>query len=113
LAAAHNKGLHADLRRLRQALNAMDIRLPILHMNADYILPVAEKNYGICGLKNYRSGCYEGARFIDSMGQEWFVDSAEVLGYSSILHTSVGGMRISLLKLSFASVWVRSIPLMS
>lgn len=79
----------------------MDIRLPILHMNADYILPVAEKNYGICGLKNYRSGCYEAARFIDSVGQEWFVESAEVLGYSSILQYLRWGNENKSIKVKF------------
>ena len=59
----------------------MSIELPVLSFHSGYILPVSREEYGICGLVNFESGCFEKVRFIDSFGQEWFVEAVENHGY--------------------------------
>ena len=61
----------------------MNIELPVLAIHKNYILPVKAKEYGLCGLLNFERGCYDDVRFIDSMGQEWLVDSYKFLGYKN------------------------------
>lgn len=60
----------------------MNIELPILHINNDYILPVSKKEYGICGL-NKSEEFYKKARFIDINGQEWIIKDVKVIAFSS------------------------------
>jgi hypothetical protein len=63
----------------------MKIELPVLSIHKNYILPVKAKDYGLCGLVNFERGCYDGVRFIDSLGQEWLIDSYMCLGYKNWL----------------------------
>ena len=59
----------------------MSIELPVLSFHPSYILPVSKGEYGICGLVSFENGCFEKVRFIDSLGQEWFVEAVENCGY--------------------------------
>ncbi|MDI9243595.1 hypothetical protein [Marinobacter sp. CHS3-4] len=61
------------------------IKTPVLQVHKDYLLPVGEKEFGVCGLANFESGCFNDVRFIDVDGQEWFVEQVENLGYTSWL----------------------------
>ena len=59
----------------------MNIKLPILHIHEKYILPVAKKDYGICGKESEINGFYDNVRFIDVNGQEWLIKEVINKGY--------------------------------
>ncbi len=63
----------------------IDIQPPVLTVTDHYRLPVSEKRFGVCGLVSFENGCYDGVRFIDSTGKEWYVEGAENMGFTSWL----------------------------
>ncbi len=59
---------------------------PVLSIHETHLLPISDKDYGVCGELNFVAGCFDGCAFIDSTGREWTINDTQIVGYKNLLH---------------------------